>query len=272
MEGTSWRTKAGVAVLCGIGGGIAGGALVSTGLKVGNLAEWGAAIGTVGALLIATRTLRHQTDEFQAAEHERSTMLRHAADQLAAAQEQARVSREAFTASIRPLLVDAPQGGAQPTPEKVVFQGMANPITVEQRGTILWLPPVGAPPSDQTIVGLSIPITNIGAGAALLQGIGLGAQSLEGGWSGHTSRAVVATDEDCRFTFTLPGDRADLSNLRDAVLRREDLIVSVTYTNASGRDQLRSEFHLHDGRIRQVFLYEGQSDTPFASTAPAGDA
>lgn len=60
----------------GIVGGIAAGGLVgvtlASGLEVGNLAEWFAAAGTVGALAVTYRLLRHELDVRRAEEVERA--------------------------------------------------------------------------------------------------------------------------------------------------------------------------------------------------------
>lgn len=62
--------------LAGIVGGVAAGgvmgAAVSSGLQVGNLAEWFAAAGTVGALAVTYRLLRHELDVRRAEEVERA--------------------------------------------------------------------------------------------------------------------------------------------------------------------------------------------------------
>lgn len=68
----AWKQGAFAGVVAGIAAGGITGAAASSGLDAGNLAEWFGAVGTVGALAVTYRLLRHELDIRRAEEIERA--------------------------------------------------------------------------------------------------------------------------------------------------------------------------------------------------------
>lgn len=238
-------------------------------LDPGTAADWAAAAGTVGALWAAVLAFRHQADQSAQADADRVEALRRTQEQLEAAREQAQatqaqasVAAQQLTASIRPLIVDAPRNVWAPQAMQVRFDGGLS-IQVSDKGAILF------PRRDdgQRLVDVGVPVVNVGPGVALLRGLGL--RVGDAGWSGRMGRNVLLPSEETFLTFSVPLDRPELETLVHALRVRTNFSVEVAYSNAAGGDMLRTRLDVHDERVRQVFLYEHGEDEPFAVTGPA---
>lgn len=259
-------TSVAISFLAAIAGGGLAAEWVITGWEAGNLAEWGAAIGTGGALIVGALALRRQAVEFGAAEQARAISLRRAEEEIRIALQQADIARASLEASIRPLLVEAPEGGTLPHPELVHFDGMANPVRVEKSYAPIF------PPVEQVTdpARVAVPLLNVGSGVALVRGVGVRSSRDRGtGWIAAVSRSVVAVQQSTWIVTSVPSDRPELDEIWASVRARSNFILAIRYTNGSGTDDLRSELHVWEGRVRQVFFYHGDSPEPFASTAPS---
>jgi hypothetical protein len=126
------------------------------------------------------------------------------------------------------------------------------------------------PQEDEEYAFCSVALRNVGAGVALITGIGL--DFGEYGWSGDGSRMVVPPGEITRLTFAVPKNRPELSVGLDQI-RGGYFVAKVSYTDALGRSILTTEAHCSkkpDGSfyVRQIFLGGGDGER-FAGSGPA---
>ncbi len=233
MTGSAWRVAVALALaLIAVVGSLL--FLVALGrLQAGSAAYWAAAVGTVGALFAALFGLLHQAKALRGAEAERTEAMRQTQRQLDTAQEQARatqkqveIARQGLAASIRPLLVDAPRGQAGPRGTLTFYGGMG--IVCQDPGA-LHFPRRG----DGPFADVAVPVLNVGPGVALLRGIGIGVRP-DVGWSGRFGRTVLRAGEQTFLVFSVPKDRPELADLREAISARTGFSVQCTYTNTVG--------------------------------------
>ncbi len=125
---------------------------------------------------------------------------------------------DSLSATIRPVLVDVPADAPGRSPVRFddgsVDQVDAGAIHV--RGTDDYL-------------FCSVPLRNVGPGAAVITGLGL----LDPPWSGKASRMVVPSGEETRFSFSIPKDGPEL---KEGLQRLVDgyFILEVLYTDVDG--------------------------------------
>jgi hypothetical protein len=187
-----------------------------------------------------------------------------AEEQMAISSKQVTIAQETLEASWRPFLVDVPLGR--------YLDASSHPgFPPSDRA---WVQVARKPNSDGWTCG--VPLRNIGSGPAIIRATGL-----EGGgasWSGAgTSASIVAPQELTRITFDVPSDRDDVSDLRTSLHDGQPFVVTVAYSDQSGRNLSYTKAHgcakgTGDARrwhIRQVGLHNDPNDEPFAMSGPA---
>lgn len=133
--------------------------------------------------------------------------------------------------------------------------------------------------SGEKFIHCAITLRNVGAGTAIVTGIGLNFGSA-GRWHGAMSSAIVPVGDHTRFTFALPHNRADISDDDRRQLLDGNATLTASYTDAYGRQALTSVAHISrsnfegqrgEPRVRQTGVYRDGEDDPFVMSGPSGD-
>jgi hypothetical protein len=115
--------------------------------------------------------------------------------------------------------------------------------------------------SDSSCILVAVPLRNIGAGVALITGVGLRTASAEHG--GQVKNAVVAPQEMTMLYTTVGVDLSGLSTFS----------AEVRYTDGADGASLRTRADLHNvagrWRVRQIALFHGDDADPFAMSGPS---
>jgi hypothetical protein len=181
------------------------------------------------------------------------------------AQEQALLTRSALEASIQPLLVDIPPR-MHVSSERIRFDEAKAEFDVEDRSELVLR-------EEPSHVLCSVPFRNVGAGVALVRGVGLRFGQGEIGWSGKVASTVISPDELTRLNFAVPKDRPEFSEYLSSLIQGH-CVVEIAYTNSEGTHPLITRaVTFQDGlgrtRVRQIFLMRPGESEPFAASGPA---
>jgi hypothetical protein len=179
----------------------------------------------IGTLLLAAGTF------YMAAGTKRLARLtenevRAVEDQARAAGAHLQIAQEALEASIRPTLVDVPPTGPT-SPERIQYEGWGTDVDraaahIEQTSDYLYC---------------SVPLRNVGAGLALVEGVTLRWAANDVPWRGNSSLLAVPVGDQTRVLFSVPARRPEFSRAVEAVQEAGSFTIEASYTDASGRPQ-----------------------------------
>jgi hypothetical protein len=243
-----------VALACATGGiavALAGGSAVVSGGLI--------AIAPTVVIMFQSVLIRQSLD---AARQEAavSRQQAEAADaQAEAANRQAAASEQSIAALSQPLMLEIPPG---PGSDRV------------PHGSNEWSIESGAREAE---CFFAISVRNVGAGTALLTGLGL-SWGAGRSWSGRISQAVVPPEERAVLDFVVPKGRSDLAQLvkvLTAPVENASLWVEVGYTDTGGRRQPVTRLHLNfrsptGWYVRQTEFMSAEQGT-IAMSGPSGD-
>jgi hypothetical protein len=178
----------------------------------------------------------------------------------ASASEEAATSKAALSATIRPALVDLP----------LEEPGAVSTVKWADGSTDQVGPGTIRVHSKDDYVLCTLPLRNIGPGAAVIVGLGL----VEAGFPGNASRMIVPSGESTRFSFSIPKDRPELQEGIHRILDG-NFALEVAYTDIDGQQTTLTRAFVHQldpqlsYRVRQVALLHYGDAEPFAMSGPA---
>jgi hypothetical protein len=184
-------------------------------------------------------------------------------EQVGLSAEEVRLAQRSIEGSIQPLLVDVP--------ERLYFDERRSHPVRFRNGTVVEIQDLGA--LILTAVGdevlLSIALRNVGAGVAVISGLGLSINE-NARVGGDMTRAVLPTGELARFSFTFPRVQPEYAD-GIAELKGGRGQIEVGYTDGAGGQSTVTRCFLAGDplRIRQVGLLHAGDDDPFAMSGPA---
>lgn len=174
----------------------------------------------------------------------------------------AELARASLEAGVRPLLVDVPQGKA--ADEMPIEFDEGDTVYVDDPGRVLIA-------EDDRYFFCSVPLRNVGPGAAFIRGLGLRFGG-DVGWSGKASATVVPSGEVSRFTFSVPKDRQELQEAI-AQLQAGSVVLAARYTDVRGQQDTTTQAYVFwaDGkpRVRQVSLHSATEREPIVMSGAA---
>jgi hypothetical protein len=223
-------------------------------------------VWVTGALAVVTTLMAYATFRTaRAAEGE----IAQGRDVLDAAQRQADAAQRQVEVALMPMLSGVEVDESRPRQEIRFPDGQ---VVALSGATGVYIGKM-----DRAIL-CAVTLRNVGAGTAVVKGLGLRFGSVE--WPGAVSSAIVPPGEPSTFTFSLPDDRADVTEGDRRQLLQASASLEVGYTDAHGGQLYRAVAFLHgpindDGsarqRVRQIALYKGNEQTPFVMSGPSGD-
>jgi hypothetical protein len=182
---------------------------------------------TRGMLAEATATRLSEIDQLD--------LMRRQLDQSARALD---LAKESQRLSIRPCLADVPRDSQRlsGTPVQIHLQYYGTKYTMSDSNAVL----VPAPTLQHAY--LVVPMRNIGSGIAMVTSISLMASNQVA--QGDASQITVAPSEFTRLVFVVDRGEGGQRSVAEAIVARQPVLVSVSYTNAQGEDPLRTELML----------------------------
>jgi hypothetical protein len=179
--------------------------------------------------------------------------------QVAATQQQAAIAQRTLEASWRPLLVDVPFGFAT-RPRGTIYGG-----GTEDLASVTGLK------LDDGTGRVVVPFRNIGSGPAIISRAVLSFGQLHADATSFSS-SIVAVSEVVRIRFEIAPAGAVLINLISQLGEGKPFTVTVFYVDQGSVGTWRSRAQLHcpsqaqGYKVLNVDLYEGDSNTPFATS------
>jgi hypothetical protein len=179
-------------------------------------------------------------------------------EQVTATQSQVAIARQTLEAGWRPFLVDVPWDSATRSTDKNLA-GTTDAATVYVRAD-----------RDELVTEVEVPLRNIGLGPALITKAGLSLTQLHADATSLSS-AIVAVSEIVVVGFKIPRESVAL---RSGLAELQPFVVTVFFTDQGGTGTWRTRIYLHKPQdfnqyvVERVELYEGDENTPFASTRP----
>jgi hypothetical protein len=189
------------------------------------------------------------------------SLLRETQRQSDTARRQVDLSQDALNAAALPLLTDV--GDRDVRTGHLQFKNGFSIHTDNLDGVHIF--------RDNSNILCSITLRNLGAGTAIVRGLGLGFGSVAG-WPGDRTVGIVATGELTRFMFVIPGDREDVSQEDRQLLIDGNATLRVDYTDVYGRQMIISKAHISKAQVqggrlltvKQVGFFRPGEDEPFA--------
>jgi hypothetical protein len=180
-------------------------------------------------------------------------------NQVAATQQQAAIAQRTLEASWRPLLVDVPFGFAT-RPRGTIYGG-----GTEDLASVTGLK------LDDGTGRVVVPFRNIGSGPAIISRAVLSFGQLQADATSFSS-SIVAVREVVHIRFDIAPAGAVLINLISQLDAGKPFTVTVFYGDQGSVGTWRSRAQLHcpsqvqGYKVLNVDLYEGDSNTPFATS------
>jgi hypothetical protein len=160
-------------------------------------------------------------------------------DEIRLADRQLLLSEVGMRLAMRPRLADIPAvwNRAFEAVPKLHLEGFGAPFELSDPGKIV------LPPATAVFAYLIVPLRNIGTGPAVITGARLAVEEII--FDDYaSSEVVVPVGEITSFVFSVPRDRLSSASIAEALIRREQVEVTVSYTNAQGGDSQHTHLSL----------------------------